>query len=798
MMRERKISNKKNGAAWSPYILAAGALCLLLFMLPLPTGQHLRGETFETRNFTSRPRIGLVLSGGGAKGIAHIGVLKVIEESGLQIDFITGTSMGSIVGGLYATGYNAAKLESLVLSMDWDDVLADHVSRRSVSIDEKDEHDKYIGSLQISRKGLKLPTGYKRGQKLTSILSLLTLPVHHIEDFNNLPVPFRCIATDIVTGEAFVITRGSLSEALRASMSIPSIFTPIEIEGRLLIDGGVVRNLPVSDARDMGADIVIAVDVGAPLYKKDELKSIAEIMDQSVSFLGAKSTQEQRKLADILLTPDIRGFSSSDFKRGRELVDLGERTARPMLPVLENLAMLQAGFPPADRTTPPGRDVKKLRITSVEIRGLKRVSRNLVMGRLLLSPPVTVTPNRLEEAIERVYSSGFFERVTYRIEPDGKENSKLVMNVTETTGIFLKLGISYDSDMNAAIMGNVTIRNLAGQGSSIDIDARLSEFPGARAAYFIYTGLRKPGLGIGVETHYDKFLIYTYKGGYLQSSYDYQNYGADIILQAIIFNNFALGLAAEKDLTAIRAQIAPNDPAKKNIEALNYYAFVKFDNLDRTFYPRSGIQLYGEAKLISDDLPMMKNTAKYRPFWKYTAEMKGYIPFHRRVSMFIGLNGGFIQAHEPYYIRYEFLTGWGIYRKRIPFIYENYTGGLNRYTGGCTPFTGLNFMQVSGKFLITADLGFQFEPITDFYIVPRGSVGRVKDRFLDLFKKRIRVIDFWFGRYIPRHLNVKNDLIYGYGLTLGYNSIIGPIELSLMRGSESNRFLFHASIGFRM
>ncbi len=793
----RKLKPRANNPG-TPPVIAAGGLLLAVFMILLLPGPPLRGEPFETRTYTTRPRIGLVLSGGGAKGIAHIGVLRVIEESGLKVDYITGTSMGSIVGGLYASGYDASKLESLVLSMDWDDVLAEYVSRRSVSIDEKGEHDKYIGSFQISRKGLKLPTGYKRGQKLTSILSLLTLPVHHIDDFNELPVPFRCIATDIVTGEAFVITRGSLSEALRASMAIPSIFTPIEIDGRLLVDGGVVRNLPVSDARDMGADIVIAVDVGAPLYKKEELKSLAEIMDQSVSFLGARSTQEQRKLADILLTPDIRGFSSSDFKRGRELVDLGEKTARPLLPVFQDLAELQAKFPPRDRESPPPRDVNRLRITSVEILGLKRVSRNLVMGRLLLSPPVNITPIRLEEAVARVYASGFFERVTYRIEPEGEGNSKLILNVSETTGIFLKLGISYDSDMNAAIMGNITMRNLAGQGSSIAIDARLSEFPGARASYFIYTGLRKPGLGIGIETHYDKFLIFTYRGGYLQSSYDYQNYGADLILQAIIFNSFSLGAAVEKDLTAIRAQIAPNDPAKKNVEALNYYAFLKFDNLDRTFYPRSGLQIYGEAKLISDDLPMMKKTTKYRPFWKYSATIKGYIPFHRRFSMFIGLNGGFIHSREPYYVQYEVLTGWGIYRKRIPFIYENYTGGLNRYMGGCTPFTGLNFMQISGKHMITADIGFQIEPISDFYIVPRGSVGRVKDRFMDLFKKRILVIDSLYGQYIPRYLNVKNDIIYGYGLTLGYNSIIGPLELSLMRGSESNRFLFHASIGYRM
>ncbi len=784
--------------------IPAVALLLILFGIPFPGRSPLSAETLKPRHFESRPRIGLVLSGGGAKGIAHVGVLKVIEESGLKIDYITGTSMGSIVGGLYASGYNAKMLESLVLTIDWDDILGDQVSRRSVSIDEKDGHDKYIGSFQISRSGLKLPTGYKRGQKLTSMLSRLTLHVHNIDDFGKLPVPFRCIATDIVTGDAYVLTRGYLPDALRASMSIPSIFTPIEIDDRLLIDGGVVRNLPVSDARDMGADIVIAVDVGAPLYKKEELKSVAEIMDQAVSFLGARSTQEQRLQADILLIPDISGFTSSDFSRGAELVALGERSARLIIPELKELAEEQARFTAPERDPPDIISVEKMRVTSVDIRGLKRVSRNLVMGKLLLSPPVTVTPSRLEEAIERVYASGFFERVTYRIEPEGKGNVKLVLNVTETTGLFLKLGINYDSNMNAAVMGNVTLRNLAGQGSSISIDARLSEFPGVRASYFIHTGLRKPGLGIGIEGHYDKFVIYTYKGGYLQSSYDYQNYGADLMLQAIIFNSFAIGIATEKDLTDIKAQIAPNDPKRKNIEALNYYAYVKFDNLDRTFYPRSGLQLYGEVKYITDDLSMMKNNERYRSFFKYTAQIKGYIPFHRLVTMFLGLSGGFIEAREPYYIQYELLDGLKpsnrlkLYRRKIPFIYQNYTGGLNRYTNGCIPFTGLNFMQVSGKHMLLMDIGLQVEPFKDFYIVARGSLGRVKDRFRDLFKKRILVIDSWYGYFVPRHLNLENDLIYGYGATLGYDSIIGPIELTLMRGSESNRFLFHASIGYRM
>lgn len=762
------------------------------------------------RNYKKRPRIALVLSGGGAKGIAHVGVLKIIEKTGLQIDYITGTSMGSIVGGLYASGYTADMLEQLVLNMDWDEMLSDEISRRSTSIEEKGDHDKYITSFQINKKGIMLPTGYKRGQRLTTMMSYLTQHVQDIHDFDKLPIPFRCIGTDIETGKAYVIRKGSLSEAMRASMAIPSIFTPIEIDGHLLVDGGVIRNLPVSDARAMGADIVIAVDVGAPLYKKQELTSVIQIMDQSVSFLGYQSTLKERNLSDVLIMPDITGFSSNDFTKGKELIATGESAARLMIPELESLVEQQDRFP-EDRKAPvfPMKLLKKLDlsdvsvkqklyITKIDIRGLNRVSRNLVLGKLNINPPATVTGERLVEAIDRVYASGFFQRVTYEIEPDAGEGVTLVIRVIELSGIFLKVGLSYDSDMSAAVLLNVTLRNLAGKGSKISLDARLSQYPGAVLSYFIHTGLRKPGVGFGVKFHYDMYEIFTYKGGDVRSSFKYHNYGPDIVVQAIILQDIALGIGAQKDLTNIIAKIAPDDPAKRDIESLNYYAYLVFDNLDKTFYPHSGLQLYGEAKYLTDDLRIKKDTARYKSFFKYTARMKTYIPFHRRFTMFLGLTGSFITAKEPYYINYTINNGWGIYRKTIPFIYENYIGGLNTYTTGCIPFTGLNFMQIYGKHVLVGDIGFQIEFYKDFFLILRGSAGRVKDKFQDLFKKENTIYQQYYNSLIPVKQHIKNDIKYGYGLTLSYNSIIGPVELTLMRGSESNKFLVLANVGYRI
>ncbi len=760
--------------------------------------------------YTKRPKIALVLSGGGAKGIAHVGVLKIIEKTGLQIDYITGTSMGSIVGGLYASGYTADMLEQLVLNMDWDAMLADEISRRSTSIEEKGDHDRYITSFQIAKKGIMLPTGFKRGQRLTTMMSQLTQHVQEIRDFDKLPIPFRCIGTNIVTGEAYVLRKGSLSEAMRASMAIPTIFTPIEIDGRLLVDGGVIRNLPVSDARAMGADIVIAVDVGAPLYKKDEINSVIQIMDQSISFLGYRSTKKERNLADVLIMPDITGFSSSDFNKGRELIAVGEDAGRLMIPELETLVEQQNRYP-EDLRTPTFpisllrkldltdiRVTQKLRITSIDIRGLNHVSRNLVLGKLNLTPPAVVTGDGLVEAIDRVYASGFFQRVTYEVEPAEGDGVTLVIRVIETSGIFLKVGLSYDSDMYAAVLLNMTLRNLAGKGSKISIDARLSQYPGAVLSYFIHTGLRKPGIGFGVKFHYDQYSMNTYKGGNIQSSYKYHNYGPDLMVQTIILQYVAIGIGAQKDFTNITAQVAPGDPGQKDIESLNLYAYLMIDTLDKTFYPTSGYQFYGEVKYFSDYLRMIKHTATYKNFFKYTFKMKGYIPFHRRFAMYVGLTGAFILAKEPYYVAYDFKEGdWGVYRRTIPFIYENYIGGLNTYTTGCFPFTGLNFMQIYGKNVLVGDAGFQIEFYKDFFLILRGSVARVKDKFINLFKEHNTVIEQYYSYYYPVRQHLKNDLIYGYGLTLGYNSIIGPVEITLMRGSESNKFLVQANIGYR-
>ncbi|HQO41127.1 MAG TPA: patatin-like phospholipase family protein, partial [Spirochaetota bacterium] len=344
-----------------------------------------------------RPRIGLVLSGGGARGLAHVGVIKVLEEYGIHVDYIVGTSMGSLVGGLYASGYDAVELEKTALSIDWGRYLDDRVSRRELSYDEKQDDGRFIISLPVKKgEGPKLQ-GIIEGIKLHAFLNRLLFHVRGTADFNELPVPFACVATDIYTGRAVILNKGHLPTALRASMAIPSIFTPVEIDGRFLVDGGLVLNFPVSVAKEMGADIIIGVDVGTPLYKEGDSLSIPEIIDQISSFRGAESTENQRRLCDILITPELEGFNSSDFDKTPELIAQGEKAARLHAEELKALAEQQNAYREEPKIIKVDKTPDKIFIKKIRFEGLKNVSKQMIKNRLQLEVPSYVTIDDIEK-----------------------------------------------------------------------------------------------------------------------------------------------------------------------------------------------------------------------------------------------------------------------------------------------------------------------------------------------------------------------------------------------------------------
>ena len=281
----------------------------------------------------ARPRIGLVLSGGGARGAAHIGVLKVLEEHRVPVDAIAGTSMGAVVGGLYASGLSAADIERVMTSVDWQDAFRDRPARKDLNFRRKLEDQNYLVKFPLGLKGRKfrLPRGLVQGQKLTQILRGATLPVAQIQDFDQLGIPFRAIATDIVTGDRVILGSGDLTTAMRASLSAPGVFAPVETDGRLLVDGGLSSNLPIDVAREMGVDLVIVVDCGFPLLERGKLDSVATVSQQMLAILIRHNTTEQRKTLtdrDVVIDPALGDFSSLDFASHTRAMKAGEEAAR--------------------------------------------------------------------------------------------------------------------------------------------------------------------------------------------------------------------------------------------------------------------------------------------------------------------------------------------------------------------------------------------------------------------------------------------------------------------------------------
>ncbi len=373
-------------------------------------------EAAEGKYKPHGPKIGLVLGGGGARGASHVGVLKVLEENHIPIDYIVGTSMGAIVGGLYSSGMSPKEMEEVFKSADWDDLFTDRLSEEELSFRNKGDRRKFI-DLEVGFKNGKVvfPKGIISGHKLSFLLKSMILPATSVEDFDLLHIPFRAIATDIETGETVVLKSGDLAEAIRASMSIPGVFTPVEINGCVLVDGGAVNNLPIDIAREMGADIIIAVDVGTPLAKRDELNSALDITMQVIGIMAHQNVERQLsqiQKKDILIRPDLGDIATMDFAKVEEVIPLGEEKAQEFTKELEQYSLSKdryKGFLDSQRRD----ELEDVRIDFVKVKEPTRVATQAVEERIKTKPHSTLSTETLKKDLRGIYSIGDFEHVDF-------------------------------------------------------------------------------------------------------------------------------------------------------------------------------------------------------------------------------------------------------------------------------------------------------------------------------------------------------------------------------------------------
>jgi NTE family protein len=367
-----------------------------------------------------RPRIGLVLSGGGARGVAHIGVLKVLEEQHVPIDAIAGTSMGAVVGGLYASGLSAREIEAIMTSLNWQEAFRDLPPREDLTLRRKQEDQNFLVKFPLGIRGGKvlLPKGLIQGQRLNQILRRLTLPMARITNFDELPTPFRALATDLETGAAVTLDSGDLTSAMRASMSAPGVFAPVERDGRLLVDGGISENLPVDIARAMGVDILIVVDVGSPLLTREKLNSVPVISNQMIAILIQRNTREQLeklKAQDVLIAPPLGDTSSFDFGNVKRVIAVGERAAQASVERLAALAMTPPEAALYAKRREDARQTAPPRIDFVQVdSGSKNYSQRLnsLFDDLTGKP---LDPDALARRMTTLYGEGSLDTLDYQV-----------------------------------------------------------------------------------------------------------------------------------------------------------------------------------------------------------------------------------------------------------------------------------------------------------------------------------------------------------------------------------------------
>ncbi len=690
-----------------------------------------------------RPRVGLALSGGGAKGFAHIGVLKVLEEIDFPVDCITGTSMGSIVGGLYAIGYSAGELENIVLEADWEDLFDDRVERRSMPMEDKIRDGRYLASIDIVDWKPTLPTGMITGQKISAFLSRLTWQSQHIRQYRDFPVPFACVATDIQTGEAVVLDSGNLAESLRASMSIPTIFTPVRQGGRLLVDGLISRNLPAEDAKHLGADIVIGVDVSTGLKSADELKSMIEILDQSLSFQMVASTAVQRGLCDALIEPDFGRLTVSDFIRGEEIIRIGEEAARRALPQLIALRDSLNRIRPWKKEAPKPVSADTVLITKIKIEGAKNTSKRLIRTHLGIRPPARVTPRELEEAVLRVYGTGIFERVTYHLEP-ALNGTRLLVRVSERPEHKFQFGFRYNTYEKATVLLNTTFRNLLRRGSVLRADLKLSTNLSANAAYTLLTEI-PPRLGMNVTADYEYFRVNLYEDGEPMANFRMQVIRSEMLVGSIFSKELISGVGisrqwynADKVVGAAFAY-----PKEKNFHSLFGLFFI--DTYNKTYFPTRGFVWFNRFDWAGKAI---RSNASFR---RFESEISGAVPVHRLWSV----SGSY---------RFAGITAYDLIPPLLPQF------------GGHDLFMGLYPREYTGRYMKMVQASLQLEWLPRRYLAVTWNMGQVSDRFTALYR-------------FP-------GAVHGAGITLGAETLIGPVELSGMTG-KGHPFLTYLNIGYK-
>lgn len=701
-------------------------------------------------NFSEqRPKIALVLSGGGAKGAAHIGVLKVLEKYQVPIDIIVGTSVGSIVGGMYSVGYSPDEIEKTVLNLKFNSLLTNSKDRNLKNIEEKIENDKYPFTMSID-KNLKLsfPMGILNGENIYLQLKDIFSRAENIKNFNELPIEYRAITTDLQTGKEVILSDGDLAIATFKSMAIPSFLEPIKDENKFYVDGGVVNNFPIDVAISLGADIIIAVDITAETSKINEKSNLVTILDKLATYNGNRKTETHKKLADLLIVPDVKDHDTIDFGNLNELVVAGEDAAEKYGYILANLSSPKDFKEIKDKALKEEpMQINKIKLEGNSILTLKKVNE--------LKPSVKnrkFTKADLNDWTKKIYSVSYIERVFYEVNDD-----TIIFKVKEKDGINIRASLNYASNYGGSMNIAATVPNFGIWTRNYTIKAEASSFPKINFNNVTFYEVGKFKLLGGASIGYETDPLFIYRNGDKVSTYTTNKFIASLSFGTAISNSVVSGISLgyanndNKYLSGDRDIYNFNE----NYQALFSSIYTYVDTLNERNFPSKGTVLRLEG-FNSQDISGKETNLGGGMF-----SANFYTPLSEKFSVGFGVAGGKMRGKE--------LPKSSLFR----------IGGL-RSSETAFSFVGLPMM---GRY---AD---------EFYILRGGIQYKLTDTFHLLAKYNMLT---YSSDSLPFQDNysIGDRKYHGYGGGIGWNTFLGPISLFLSNNLDDSSPLFEVYMGY--
>ncbi len=724
----------------------------------------------QTQSLDKDLKVGLVLSGGGAKGFAHIGVLKVIDSLGIKIDYVAGTSMGAIIGGLYASGYSGKQLDSIFRNSDYESIISDKFNRATKSLHERDNSEKYIVTLPFEDIKLSLPSGLSRGQKVYNLLYQLMFHVKDVNEFKELPIPFFCIATNIETGESVTLDKGNLALAVSASGAFPSLFQPVVIDDSIFIDGGVTNNYPIEKLKEKGVDIIIGIDVQDNLENRDGLKSATDILFQINNFRAISDMKEKIIQTDIYIKPDITDFSVISFSEVGRIISNGEIATRHKL---KDLISLRNKLKPVTNTKLKIAIKDSIIINNVKITGNENYTRSYVLGKLKLKDLGVIDYSTFNKCINSLVATNNFDAFNFELKKSkNKEGFDLVANIKEreiTT--FLKFGLHYDDLYKSAALINITQKRLFVDNDLASIDFIIGDNVRYNFEYFIDKGFY---WSIGIKSRYNQFNKNINPEFLLSSDnplliglnkidIEIQDNTNQVYLQTIFGRDFSFLAGAEHKRLKIKSETLISDNQQdvvvfENTDYFSAFGSLKLDMYDNKYFPKNGVYFSGDFHWYLYASGLNKDFA---PYSIAKADIGYAFNFGDKLAVNIISQGGFKIGNNS--------------TKTLDFALGGYG---NNFINNFYSFYGYDYISLTGNSFVKGTITLDYEIFKKHHITLAANYANIEDNLFDS-------VD-WIS--VPKYS--------GYALGYGIETFLGPLEAKVTYSPEIKKSIWFFNFGF--